>query len=515
MPQVVDYGTLNTTALYVADSYVQVIKPQNAPVNGVPTGRLGIVGTASYGPVGEPVAVSTLSDFEAVFGRLVARKHDLGTVVATAAQQGANDIVCTRVTDGTDKAASGVLGGLTLTAAYTGTTGNKTVATLTTGSRAGTWAIVIGLPGVDTERFDNLSGTGAAFWAAAAAAINNGTDLSRGPSHLVTAVAGPGTDAPAAASVTLSGGTDGADGVTSQTLVGEDGETRTGMYALRGVGCGIATLADADDSTQWPSQVAFGQSERVYMVLVTPAGDTVANAIAAKAAIGIDSVHSKMLLGDYIWWSDSVNNTVRLVSPQGFAAGRLANLAPNRSSLNQPLAAVIGSQRSGTANSARRATYSYAEIQKLVQAGIDVICNPVPGGSYWACRTGHNTSSTAAINGDNYTRMTNYLALTLAAAAGAYVGEPATPDLFRNWASTTLSFLEALLQQGILSLRSDGSRPFAVVCDASNNPEDRVGLGYVQQDVSARYTAIAEKFITNLEGGQTVSVAKLPNRFGV
>ena len=42
---------------------------------------------------------------------------------------------------------------------------------------------------------------------------------------------------------------------------------------------------------------------------------------------------------------DQVNAAIRLVSPQGFAAGRLANLSPEQSSLNKPLYGVVGSQK--------------------------------------------------------------------------------------------------------------------------------------------------------------------------
>jgi hypothetical protein len=47
-----------------------------------------------------------------------------------------------------------------------------------------------------------------------------------------------------------------------------------------------------------------------------------------------------------------------------------------------------------------------------------------------------------------------------------------------------------------------------VVCDISNNPLSRTGLGYVQSDVQVRYLAINEKFIVNVEGGQTVTVTR-------
>jgi uncharacterized protein len=55
---------------------------------------------------------------------------------------------------------------------------------------------------------------------------------------------------------------------------------------------------------------------------------------------------------------------------------------------------------------------------------------------------------------------------------------------------------------------ADGSLPFSVVCDTSNNPASRTSLGYVQSDAQVQYQAINEKFIVNLEGGQTVSVQR-------
>ena len=62
-----------------------------------------------------------------------------------------------------------------------------------------------------------------------------------------------------------------------------------------------------------------------------------------------------------------------------------------------------------------------------------------------------------------------------------------------------------MLGQGLLG-SADGQLPFSVVCDASNNPTSRTALGYVQADVQVQYQAINEKFIVNVEGGQTVSV---------
>ena len=507
---IVQQGAINTTALVVPDLYVQIVPPQSLLLNGVPTDMLGVVGTASWGPVGEPTVIGSMSDYAAAFGPVMARKHDMGTQVATAVQQGAANFRCVRVSDGTDTAASlTVLGAITFTAVHTGSTGNQLTLTLSAGSAANSWRLTVALPGQSPEVFDNLTGSGAQFWQNLANAVNSGNGVLRGPSQLVVASAQSVQATPTAGSYPFAGGTpgsDGANGVTAATLVGSDTAPRLGMYALRGQGCAIALLADTDDPTQWSVQMEFGLSESVYMILTGPAGDTIANAVVVKGEAGVDSYAAKMMFGDWIYWFDQANAVTRLVSPQGFVAGRLANLSPEQSSLNKPLYGVVGSQKSGQPGSATATTYASADLAALLSAGIDVIANPQPGGAYWGVRGGHNSSSSAAVNGDNYTRLTNYIAATLQAGMGGYVGQLVNSTLFQKIRATPLAFLNGLLQQGMLG-STDGSTPFAVICDVSNNPQSRTALGYVQADVQVQYQAINEKFIVNVQGGQTVQVS--------
>jgi hypothetical protein len=506
---IVQQGAINTTALIVPDLYVQIVPPQNLLLNGVPTDVLGMVGTAPWGPVNSPVIVGSMSDFAASFGTLIDRKHDLGTQVAIAVLQGASNFRLVRVTDGTDTAASIVLQStcLTVTGKYTGSAGNGIVITLAAGSAANTFQAVVTLPGATPEIYNNVAGTGNAFWVNLAAAINSGNSALRGPSQLVTAVAGAGTAAPVLASYALSGGTDGVATISTASLIGVDAAPRTGMYALRGQGCGIGVLSDLDDSTSWTTQVAFGLSEGVYMVMTGPAGDTIANAVSTKASAGLDSYAGKLMFGDWIYWADPVNAVTRLCSPAAFAAGRLANLSPEQSSLNKQIYGVVSSQKSGAPGSPTYSTYATADLAALLGAGIDVISNPQPGGAYWGVRGGHNTSSNEVIDGDNYTRLTNYIAATLSSGMGQYVGQLVNTTLFQNIKATLLSFLSGMLSQGLLG-STDGRLPFAVVCDSSNNPLSRTALGYVQADVQVQYQAINEKFIVNVQGGQSVVVSQ-------
>jgi phage tail sheath protein FI len=451
-----------------------------------------------------------MAQYSASFGRVTPRLYDMGTQVATSVQQGAQNFRCVRVTDGSDTAAVlTIQSAITLTALYTGSYGNGISITMSAGSQASSWRITVTLPGSTPEVYDNITGTGSALWQAMVAAINTGTGPLRGASQTVTATYSGGTAAPVAGTVSFSTGTPGTDGatnVTSAMLVGSDAVPRTGMYALRGQGCSVALLADSIDTTQYTTQASFGLSEGVYMILTGPSGDTTENAVAAKATAGLDSYAAKLMFGDWIYWYDQTNAVTRLVSPQGFAAGRLVNLSPEQSSLNKQLYSIVGSQKSGSVSSGQSSTYATADLQLLFQNGIDVICNPQPGGSYWGVRCGHNSSSNAATNGDNYTRMTNYIAATLSAGMGLYVGEVINSTLFQKIKATLLAFLQAMLSQGLLG-STTGAQPFSVVCDTTNNPQSRTALGYVQADVQVQYQGINEKFIVNVEGGQTVQIS--------
>ena len=492
-------GAINTTAQTVPDLSIQIIAPQ-VLLNGVPTNILGVVGTATWGPVNSPTVASGPADTARQFGAMQARKFDLGTAVYAASLQGANNFRLIRVTDGTDAAASvaitcpssamatalaaainsgtGNLRGpsqfavasassttLTLTAKYTGTLGNSLQATTGAGTAASTTKLSLALPGQIAETYDNI-----------------------------------GAASMSAATSTFTGGTDGATTITSAVLVGQDTIPRKGMYALRGTGASVAMLADADDTTQWTYQVAFGLSEGIYMMGTSPAGDTLSSIASEITTAGIDSYAMKLMFGDWVQIYDNANSVTRLISPQGFEAGKLAALSPQNSSLNKQMQGIVGTQKT-----LLNQQYSLAELQSLAAARVDLICNPCPGGSYYGARFGRNTSSNAAINTDNYTTMTNYISKTLNAGMGIYIGKLQMPDVQRQARATLNNYLQTLYQQGMIGA-SDGSTPYLVVLDSSNNPQNRVTLGYMQADIQVVYLSVISYFLVNMTGGQTVSV---------
>ena len=89
---------------------------------------------------------------------------------------------------------------------------------------------------------------------------------------------------------------------------------------------------------------------------------------------------------------------------------------------------------------------------------------------------------------------------------GQYVGQVINADLFRRVRSTQLSFLQNMLSKGCSAARTARCRSRRL--RLPNNPRARTSLGYVQSDVQVQYQAINEKFIVNMEGGQTVQVSR-------
>jgi hypothetical protein len=270
------------------------------------------------------------------------------------------------------------------------------------------------------------------------------------------------------------------------------------MYALRGTRASVAALADCDDTTTWGAQVAYGTSEGTYMLLVGPKGDTIDNAITTKRSAGVDSQFAKVILGDWPMWNDTVNGqSSRIVTPQGFFAGKLGALSPHISPLNKPMIGIVGTQRNSLG-----VGYSDADLEALGLAGIDVITNPVPGGFYYGARFGRNSSSDPTIRTDTHTRMTNFIAVTLDNGIGKFVGENNTPQTRRQCQGALDGFFHEMF-------RSEMIEDWQVICNEVNNPPERRQRGFLRADIKVRYFSVIEYLIASLEGGQTVTITRV------
>ena len=347
---------------------------------------------------------------------------------------------------------------------------------------------------------------GSGCWTNLVSAINNGQSGVRAASQLVIATIGTSVAAPTLTAYTMSGGTDGASGVTDATLVGSNsGTLPTGMYALQNAGVLTLNLVDHSTSAQWATIAAFCIFYGIFGASAAPAGTNATSTAALLAATGVDNYSFKALVGDWIYWKDPVNNVQRLLSPVTFWSATRANLAPNQSTLNKPVSGLIGTQRSS-----QSLPYSSAEELTATTGRVDYLGNPSVGGNYFSYQTDMNCSTYAATNSEAYTTMTNFLALTLASNFGWVVGNPQTTNLREAVNDSITGFLMNLWKNPSLgyigNVNNPTQIPFSVQTNASNNPAAQVAQGLMQTLVKVQYLSIVRVFVISLQGGSTVSV---------
>ncbi|MDE1009670.1 MAG: hypothetical protein OSB38_28825, partial [Paraburkholderia fungorum] len=348
---------------------------------------------------------------------------------------------------------------------------------------------------------------GVGCWTNLVTAVNQGQSGVRGPSQLVVATIGTSAAAPALATYAFSGGSDGAAGVTDATLAGTNSTPPTGMYALQNANVLTMNLIDHSTSTQWSTMAQFGILYGIFGAGQAPVGTNVASTASLLASAGVDNYSFKDLVGDWVYWQDTVNNVQRLLGPATFWGPMRANLAPNQSTLNKPVNGIIGTQRS-----TQNLLYSDPEALAATQGRLDYLANPSPGGNYFAFQTDMNCSTFAATNSEAYTSMTNFLALTLASNFGWVVGNPQTTDLRQEVNDAITGFLMNLwLNLGYIgNVNAPTQVPFSVQTNAANNPTSQVATGLMQTLVKVTYLSIVRVFVISLQGGGTVSVTVQP-----
>lgn len=231
MPQIVSSGALNVPALTADDAYVQIVAPPSF-VRGAPTDVIGVVGTASWGPVNVPVHIGSGQDAVQQFGSISAASlndpYDLATDLFLAFGQSSAQATlegwAVRVSDGTDVAASAALTGAAspvgkiVTVAGTITTNDVLTITF-----AG--AGVIGAP-VAVAYTVKAGDTLALAAAGLAAAINANGALAASQINAAATAAVVNTYAPVAVTYTTT--TSLSNGATETLTAGAGATTTTG-----------------------------------------------------------------------------------------------------------------------------------------------------------------------------------------------------------------------------------------------------------------------------------------------
>ena len=295
------------------------------------------------------------------------------------------------------------------------------------------------------------------------------------------------------------GGTSGNGNDVSDTiLLGSNTAIPTGMYALQNSGVSFFALADTTATSTWTNQDEFAQTVGAQAILMGPYGQTVAQAVTAKNEAGLTSPEdnsSVCLVGDGCQWFDTTNNVTRLISQQGFYGGLMGNLSPEQSPLNKQIFGILATQKS-MANQ----VYSDSDVVTMMNNGIDVISIPSPGGFYFSPQTGKSIGTDLTTNNVYIQRMANFIGYSLSKSGvmGAYIGLMQTPQVQVRARNAIVSFLQNLQSNQQIE-------DFNVVLNATNNPNPRVVLGFMQAQVTVQLFSVIIVFLIDLNVG-TVTI---------
>lgn len=522
-------GSPAATSFGIDDVYIAIQTPPLVLPGGGATFMGGVTGGAGWGPKGSQIICNTPQDLLTNFGFPINSGFDLvqeGALFLKQLPRGG--LVCTRVAHTGDAASTGTIvdtgaaTGLTITALYTGSFGNQIQVGIFQGSKyqAGTpvYKIVVQTP-FAIEVFDNLAGglSGNAVWVALAAAINNGAGPNRPASAYITAaatasVATVQTNGTAGQLITLSGGLDGATGLTTSDLVGTDGPvgTKTGMYAnVRSSGVDVFWLAGCSDSTTWSTMATLAQQENCMGIGAFPKATTTAAAVTAKLTAGIDTPYMT-LLKDWVTYFDTTSTIQANVTvpPSAVAAGVCCRMNSHESPGNQQVNAILGTERTLASNPQ---AYPASELAQLRQTGINIITNPIPSARAFGMRHGRNTSSNFATCQIAYTRKLNDIVRGLGGPSG--IGQLVDRPQSSRSGDALRDQMRTLLQGffGPMKNPAAGGDPtiddYAVICDLTNNSANSIAAGICAASVAVKFLAIAETVLINITAGQTVQIS--------
>lgn len=344
----------------------QIPTPPQTPT-GPQTGRVAGVGTGNYGPVGIFVPFSNITGMGQSFGNNSLLPNailaDMQLCMPECQNMGA-----VRATNSTDTAATiplldsvgATLG--TLVNRYTGSLPNPTNATFpgvgafgaqslnpATASGTPAYNVVIAFPGYPTEQYavPAYAGSSGGFNAAAyqtnLAAIINGTANGSVGSPRWTFIPGAGTHSPSAAQSPASGGTDGAIGITTAQMLGNNTAIgRSGMYALSGqIQAAQFFLCGSFDPAAAQPMAAFAALENAIAVFGFQSLLATSTELADIPLFNM--VNDNLILtSDWDYFYDAFAGVQALRAPMAKIAGIIASLPAFQYPGNQPAGGANG-----------------------------------------------------------------------------------------------------------------------------------------------------------------------------
>ncbi len=359
--------------------------------------------------------------------------------------------------------------------------------------------------GVELERFASIGmESGTAVYAVDV--INDafaGSDLIRA----IDLASGSGAALNLPAVVTRSAmTTTGSDPAPNDADYAGNAAARTGLHALDAETFELLAYTDTTNAAPTADAIAYCEDKGTAIAIVTgPAAADLPSMIHYAAPLRADVSY-----GVAIWPHGQVVDPLdatglrplRTIPLVGAYCGMLARVGRESGVWTSPAGGRAGINVVGLVPGAEVTDIEHTDA--ATRGGVSVI-RALPGQGIIA-DAARNLSTNAALRLVSARRTTNLIKASLGRSLRLFLQEPITPRLFAQVRDSVGAFMTGLWRSGAFGTeeREDG---FALICNASNNPETQTQLGILAVEVRFRTPPSAEFVIVEISQSPAETVA--------
>ena len=451
-------------------------------------GVIGVVGQAIRGPVGVPTVVTSLSQFNSLFGGYLAAQAGEGYMfMYNLFRSGASNVRFVRVTDGNHTTATASVSGSVFRLTSPGVWGNSVTLTVTANSVTGFVDLVFKY-GSETYSYNAVTFTDSSSSSYIQTVLNNVSE-----SDNFVEITTIGASNPPAGTYVFAGGSNGTVQGTSLLDSAYVGTNTTG--GLTGL---VAMESDEEVEiivcSRANTAVANALKDHVSLTTVTPrmcvtalaSGTVVSTMVTTMASFNSDRC---VMAYPFMQILNPFNNKKEYHSPTAFYAGLLSTLSYHISPSRQVVPGVIGTERALTR----------AEVDTLSKNRVSPI-TLLPGFGF-VVRNGYTTSNLPSLANVTRRRAVNFFAKTFESGLQQFVSKPHTPSLRNDVVVVMSNLLQNEVALGKIG-QVNGGKAFAVKCDAENNPNSVVQQGQLIVDVQISLWSPADFINVTLDASE-------------
>lgn len=497
----------NLNNLILDDQYfLDVPVPEGTAT--APTGNIGIVGTFNRGPLNTPVLVNNYPDMVRKFGDVIGGLTGMISARGIFKQGNANVyVVRIDAAANPSKQASVTLMDrsatpapvFTLKAKTPGSWGNGLKVSVSDGTKAGTYKITLQYK-TEMEVWDNLTTVKPSTVIPGSVMADTVFGVNGRSALAVSDDVATATNAvfPAAGTFSFVNGNDGGVPSVNDYKGGVINGKKTGIYALDSVPVNFMFCAEQSDPIL--NQALMERAEAITneggvprMALVTFPQPTTVDALASLT----ESLNSDRVIAAYPWLHiyDVESNQKMQVSPLGYFAGVLAQLAPHLSTGNKPMQGILGVDP--------EKTIGPSELVAMAQARVNAVGVPTPAGPL-----GVRGSFTLTQDGEtaqiHVRRMKDYINQKVSEVGGLYVDRPITEELMDQVYHAVDNILRSM--KSPISSSEQMIADYKVVCDSTNNPPTSIAQNMLVCDYAVKLLNINRFMIFRTQIGAGVVI---------